>query len=215
VTTSVFVLDDHEVLRRGLGSLLKGEEDLDLVGEAATAAEALATVPTLRPDVTLLDVRLPDGNGIDVCRQLLELLPDLRCLIYSGHIDRETLLEAVVVGASGVLLKSTSERELLTAIRRVADGEEVLDRALARFTMDGIVASNRDPLEALTAQETRVAALVAEGNSNQQIAEKLLLSEKTVKNYLSNILRKLEFSHRTQLAVWVTRRAAIGNGDRT
>jgi len=206
MTTSVFILDDHEVVRRGLRSLIDAEEGLWVAGEAATARAALAAVPTVNPDVALLDLRLPDGNGIDVCRDLLALVPALKCLIYSGHGDRQTLIEAVLAGASGFLLKNSTESDLLAAIRRVAAGEAVLDRTLAPYGVAerGVGTSNGPPFGRLTAQEARVVSLVAKGSSNLQIAEALCLSEKTVKNYLSRVLSKTGFANRTQLAVWVT-----------
>ena len=214
MNTSIFILDDHEIVRRGLRSLLEAQPDLDVVGEAGTAQEATTMVPALRPDVALLDLRLPDGSGIDVCRHLLPIVPGLRCVIYSGQVDRATLREAVRARVSGVLLKSTSERELIAAIRRVAAGDVVLDRSLAHVALEEVLRpdSSNDPFAPLTAQETRIAALVVEGKSNRQIAQELTLSQQTVKNYLSNMLRKLGLAHRTQLALWAARREITGNG---
>jgi len=213
MTTSVFILDDHEVVRRGLRSLLEAEEDLRVVGEASTAKDAVAEVPRVAPDVALLDVRLPDGNGVDVCRELLGLAPGLKCLMFSGHIDRDALRDAVLAGASGCLLKSAPEPALIAAIRRVAAGDTVLDPALALDTVDESRrgSTNGGPFKVLTAQEGRVAALVAAGRSNQQIAMELSLSEQTVKNYMSNIFQKTGFANRTELALWVTRMNTNGH----
>ena len=201
---AVLVVDDEPDLCELLSITL---QRMDLNPHTAgSVGEAQHMLKAERYDLCLTDMQLPDGNGIDVCRDLLALVPALKCLIYSGHGDRQTLIEAVLAGASGFLLKNSTESDLLAAIRRVAAGEAVLDRTLAPYGVAerGVGTSNGPPFGRLTAQEARVVALVAKGSSNLQIAEALCLSEKTVKNYLSRVLSKTGFANRTQLAVWVT-----------
>jgi DNA-binding NarL/FixJ family response regulator len=207
VTVRVFLLDDHEIVRRGLRELLEAEDDLEVVGEAGTAEEARARVPATRPDVAVLDVRLPDESGVEVCRDLKSAQPELHCLMLTSFADDDALLSAVMAGASGYVLKQIKGTELVTAIRRVSAGESLMDPVLTRRLMDGLgVAQDKDKrLAHLTGQERRILDLVAEGKTNRQIAEELYLAEKTVKNYVSNVLMKLGFSRRTEAAVYVAR----------
>jgi DNA-binding NarL/FixJ family response regulator len=207
VTIRVFLLDDHEIVRRGLRELLEAEDDLEVVGEASSAEEALARVPATKPDVAVLDVRLPDGSGVEVCRDLKSADPELQCLMLTSFADDEALFSAVMAGASGYVLKQIRGSELVDAIKRVAAGESLIDPALTRRLMDRMRAAQEGDkrLAQLTAQERRILDLVAEGMTNRQIAGQLYLAEKTVKNYVSNVLMKLGFSRRTEAAVYVAR----------
>ncbi|GAA2000640.1 response regulator transcription factor [Catenulispora subtropica] len=202
----VFLLDDHQVVRRGLKDMLEDEPDFEVVGEGATAAEALARVPALRPRVAVLDVRLPDGDGVTVCRELRSKLPDLNCLMLTSFADEEALFDAIMAGASGYLLKQTLGPDLVSAVRTVASGESLLDPKLAAKVMARLRAADekKDPLAQLTAQERRVLDLIGEGLTNRQIADRLFLAEKTVKNYVSALLAKLGLTRRVQAAVMVT-----------
>ncbi|NUP46443.1 MAG: response regulator transcription factor [Catenulispora sp.] len=202
----VFLLDDHEIVRRGLKDMLEDEPDFEVVGEGSTAAEALARVPALRPRVAVLDVRLPDGDGVTVCRELRSKLPDLQCLMLTSFADEEALFDAIMAGASGYLLKQTLGADLVAAVRTVAAGESLLDPRLATKVMAKLRAADekKDPLAQLTAQEHRVLDLIGEGLTNRQIAERLFLAEKTVKNYVSALLAKLGLTRRVQAAVMVS-----------
>jgi DNA-binding NarL/FixJ family response regulator len=202
----VFLLDDHEVVRRGLRDMLEDEPDFEVVGEGATAAEALARVPALRPQVAVLDVRLPDGDGVTVCRELRSKMPDLACLMLTSFADEEALFDAIMAGASGYLLKQALGSDLVSAVRTVAGGESLLDPKLAAKVMAKLRApdNHKDPLAQLTAQERRVLELIGEGMTNRQIAESLFLAEKTVKNYVSALLAKLGLARRVQAAVLVS-----------
>ena len=205
----IFLLDDHEIVRTGLRSLLEAEEDFVVVGEAGTTVEALVRIPPTRPQVALLDVRLPDGSGIEVCREIRSSQPDIGCIMLTSYADDEALFAAVLAGASGYVLKQVGGSSLVDDIRRVASGQSLLDPALvervAQQMHDGPV---EDPLLAgLTPQERRILDLVAEGQTNRQIAEALFLAEKTVKNYVSNLLAKLGMERRTQAASYATRMA--------
>jgi DNA-binding NarL/FixJ family response regulator len=202
----VFLLDDHEVVRRGVRDLLESDADIVVVGEAATAGEALARVPALRPDVAVLDVRLPDGDGISVCRELRSQLPGTACLILTSFADDEALLQAVLAGASGYVLKQIRGSDLQTAIRTVAAGRSLIhpdtvDRLMRRLrgTPD-----RSDPMAVLTEREREVLELIGQGMTNRQIGQSLHLAEKTVKNYVSNLLAKLGIERRTQAAILVT-----------
>jgi DNA-binding NarL/FixJ family response regulator len=209
MTTTVFLLDDHEVVRRGLRELLETEPDLDVVGEAASAEEALTRIPAAAPDVAILDVRLPDGDGVAVCRELRSLMPALRCLMLTSFADDEALFSAIMAGASGYVLKQIRGSELVNAVRRVAQGESLLDPALTRQVMDRLRGEEEqdERLARLTAQERKILDLIAEGRTNRQIAEELFLAEKTVKNYVSNLLSKMGFARRTEAAVYAARLA--------
>jgi len=213
VPLRVFLLDDHEIVRQGLKSLLDGEADLEVVGEASTAAEALARVPALRPDVAVLDVRLPDGDGISVCRELRSALPDLACLMLTSFGDDEALLSAIMAGASGYVLKQIRGHDLVQSVRVVGQGGSLLDsqattRLLNRLRNE---ATRTDPLAALTDQERRILELIGEGLTNREIGQRMFLAEKTVKNYVSSVLAKLGLVRRTQAAVLV---AELRNADR-
>jgi two-component system, NarL family, response regulator DevR len=200
----VFLLDDHEIVRRGIADLLEVEDDITVVGEAATAAEAMARIPAARPNVAVLDGRLPDGSGIDVCRDIRSALPEIRCLILTSYDDNDALFAAVMAGASGYLLKEIRGASLVEAIRHVAEGRSLMDpavtgRLLARLR-DGEPQDKR--LASLTAREREILGLITEGLTNRQIGERLFLAEKTVKNYVSAMLAKLGMERRTQAAVY-------------
>ncbi|MDQ1705329.1 MAG: two-component system, NarL family, response regulator DevR [Frankiaceae bacterium] len=203
----VFLLDDHEVVRRGVRDLLESEGDITVIGEASTAAEAMARVPAVRPDVAVLDVRLPDGDGVSVCRDLRSQLPDLACLMLTSFADDEALFEAIMAGAAGYVLKQVHGADILGAVRTVAGGGSLLDpRTIARV-MERLRerATAKDPLAALSDQEKRILDLIGEGLTNRQIGERMFLAEKTVKNYVSNLLGKLGMERRTQAAAFVAR----------
>ena len=203
----VFLLDDHELVRRGVRELLESEGDIEVVGEAASAAEAMVRVPAVRPQVAVLDVRLPDGDGVTVCRDLRSQLPELACLMLTSFSDDDALLGAVMAGAAGYVLKDIRGGDLVGAVRTVAAGGSLLD---ARSTAN-VMARLRekqaaDPLDVLTEQERRILDLIGEGLTNRQIGERLFLAEKTVKNHVSSVLSKLGLQRRTQAAVLVTER---------
>ena len=200
----VFLLDDHEVVRRGLRELLESEADIHVVGEAGTAAEALSRIPPTRPDVAVLDVRLPDGDGVEVCREVRSRHPEVRCLILTSFSDDEALFQAIMAGAAGYLLKQIKGTDLVDAVRRVGDGQSLLDPAVTARVLERLrVGPETDErLVRLTDQERRILDLIAEGLTNRQIATQVHLSEKTVKNYVSNLLTKLGMQRRTQAAVY-------------
>jgi len=209
VSTRVFLLDDHEVVRRGLRELFEAEEDLSVVGEAATAEEAISRVPATRPDVAVLDVRLPDGDGVEVCRDLRSAMPELKCLMLTSFADDEALFSAILAGASGYVLKQVKGSDLVSAVRRVAAGGSLLDPALTRQVMDRLRGEKVEDerLARLTGQERNILQLIADGKTNRQIADELFLAEKTVKNYVSNLLSKMGFARRTEAAVYAARLA--------
>ena len=203
-TIRIFLLDDHEVVRRGVRDLLEAEDDLEVVGEAGTAEEALTRIPPTRPDVAILDVRLPDGDGVEVCREVRSRHPEVQCLILTSCSDDEALFQAIMAGAAGYLLKQIRGNELVDGIRRVAAGQSLLDPAVT----ERVLARLRSPAESderiarLTNQERKILDLIAEGMTNRQIAEQVFLAEKTVKNYVSSLLLKLGMERRTQAAVY-------------
>jgi DNA-binding NarL/FixJ family response regulator len=204
----VFLLDDHEVVRRGVHELLSLESDIEVVGEAGTAAEALARIPATRPDVAVLDVRLPDGSGVEVCREVRSELPELRCLMLTSFSDDEALFDAIMAGASGYVLKAIRGTDLLSAVRDVAAGKSLLDpvatsRVLERLRDGGEKEDER--LSELTKQERRILDLIGEGMTNRQIGGELHLAEKTVKNYVSSLLAKMGMERRTQAAAYVAK----------
>ncbi|MFJ3233649.1 response regulator [Streptomyces sp. NPDC086787] len=207
----VFLLDDHEVVRRGVHDLLDAEPDLLVVGEAASAEQALARVPALRPDVAVLDMRLPDGNGVSVCRELRSGMPDLACLMLTSFDDEEALLDSIMAGAAGYVLKQINGTDLVSAVRTVASGRSLLDpsataRLMSRLRRD---ASPRTPdFPQLTDREREILALIGEGLTNRQIGQKLYLAEKTVKNHISRLLAKLGVERRVQAAVIATQTQA-------
>ncbi len=201
---SVFLLDDHEIVRRGLVDLLDTTTDITVVGEAATALEALDRIPAVRPDVAILDTRLPDGSGVDVCREIRSSLPDTRCIILTSYDDDEALFAAVMAGAAGYLLKQIGGRSLIDAIRSVAGGGSLLDPAVTGTLLNRLRnPSSPDPrVSSLSVRDREILDLIAEGLTNRQIGERLFLAEKTVKNYVSTLLSKLNMQRRTQAAVF-------------
>jgi DNA-binding NarL/FixJ family response regulator len=203
----VFLLDDHEVVRRGVRDLLESEGDIVVVGEASTAEQALARAPAVAPDVAVLDVRLPDGDGVSVCRELRSQLPNLSCLMLTSFADDEALFNAFMAGASGYVLKQVRGSDLLEAVRTVAAGGSLLDPRTTTRLMERLraQAATSDPLAALSDQERRVLDLIGEGLTNRQIGERMFLAEKTVKNYVSNLLSTLGMQRRTQAAAFVAR----------
>ncbi|MBK6016979.1 response regulator transcription factor [Streptomyces sp. MBT53] len=208
---SVFLLDDHEVVRRGVHELLSVEDDIEVVGEAGTAADALVRIPAVRPDVAILDVRLPDGSGVEVCREIRARDESVRCLMLTSYADDEALFDAIMAGASGYVLKAIRGNELLSAVRDVAAGKSLLDpvataRVLERLRNGG--AEPDDRFDALTDQERRILDLIGEGLTNRAIGERLHLAEKTIKNYVSSLLSKLGMERRSQAAAYVARRQA-------
>ncbi len=203
----VFLVDDHEVVRRGLSDLLASDPDLEIVGEAGTVAEAKARIPALQPDVAVLDVRLPDGNGIELCRDLVSDHPDLRCLMLTSFTSDEAMLEAILAGASGFVVKDIKGMELARAIKDVGAGKSLLDNRAAAALMAKLRATTTrdDPLSGLTEQERTLLGLLSEGLTNRQIAARMFLAEKTVKNYVSRLLAKLGMERRTQAAVFASK----------
>ncbi|GED83995.1 response regulator transcription factor [Streptomyces sp. 6-11-2] len=204
----VFLLDDHEVVRRGVHDLLNDEPDITVVGEAATADQALVRVPALRPDVAVLDVRLPDGDGVTVCRELRSRLPELACLMLTSFDDEEALLDSIMAGASGYVLKQIRGSDLVSAVRTVASGQSLLDpsattKLMARLR-GGQQPEEPDTLPGLTDREREILALIGEGLTNRQIGQRLYLAEKTVKNHISRLLAKLGVERRIQAAVIAT-----------
>jgi two-component system, NarL family, response regulator DevR len=204
---SVFLVDDHEVVRRGLIDLLRTDPELDVVGEADSVTDAMATIPTARPDVAVLDVQLPDGNGIELCRDLLSSMADLRCLILTSCTADEAMLDAILAGASGYVVKDIKGMDLARAIKEVGAGRSLLDSRAAAALMAKLRGEDQrvDPLSGLTSQERRMLSLLSEGLTNKQIADQMFLAEKTVKNYLSRLLNKLRMESRTQAAVFATK----------
>ena len=203
VTIRVMLVDDHEIVRRGIADLIGTADDLEVVGEAAGVEEALARTPQVSPDVAVLDVRMPDGNGIELCRELKSQSPDLNCLMLTSYADDDALFDAIMAGASGFVLKQVLGLDLLDAIRTVGAGGSLLDAKTTAALMNRIRREREDqnPLNALTEQERAVFDLIGEGLTNRQIGEKLFLAEKTIKNYVSHLLNKLGMQRRTQAAV--------------
>ena len=199
----VFLLDDHELVRRGISALLAAEVDIEVVGEASTAAQAIGRIRATTPDVAVLDVRLPDGSGIDVCRDIRSSLPGTRCLMLTGYDDDEAIYAAVLAGASGYVIKDIRGSGLVDSVRAVAAGRSLLDPALNRRVVERINENHEaDPrLQSLTIRERQILPLIAEGLTNREIGERLNLAEKTVKNYISGLLSKLGLQRRTQAAV--------------
>lgn len=199
----VFLVDDHELVRRGITALLNAEADMEVVGEAATASQARARIRATRPDVAVLDVRLPDGSGIDVCREARSDNPEVKCLMLTGYDDDEAIYAAVLAGASGYVIKDVQGSGLIDSIRKVAAGRSLIDPSLSRRVVERIRVSHQSNprLETLTARERDILPLIAEGLTNREIGERLALAEKTVKNYISGLLSKLGLQRRTQAAV--------------
>ena len=209
-TIGVFLLDDHEIVRRGVRELLESCADMTIVGEAGTVAEALARIPATRPQVAVLDVRLQDGNGVEVCREIRSLMPEVQCLMLTSFSDDEALIDAFMAGASGYVLKQIRGTDLADAIRRVARGESLLDPATTRRVLERLrnPAPVDDRLNQLTDQERRLLDLIATGMTNREIGSEMHLAEKTIKNYVSNVLAKLGMSRRTEAAVFATKLAS-------
>lgn len=206
----VFLLDDHEVVRRGVHDLLNDEPDITVVGEAATVEQALIRVPALRPDVAVLDVRLPDGDGVTVCRELRSKIPDLACLMLTSFDDEEALLDSIMAGAAGYVLKQIQGSDLVSAVRTVARGQSLLDASATAKLMARLRDAGQQPAEepeflpGLTDREREILDLIGEGLTNRQIGERLYLAEKTVKNHISRLLSKLGVERRVQAAVIAT-----------
>jgi two-component system response regulator DevR len=209
-TTRVFLLDDHEIVRRGLRELLDATDDLEVTGEAGTVAEALARVPSTRPDVAVLDVRLPDGNGVEACREIRSAHPEVRCLMLTSFADDEALFDSIMAGASGYVLKQVRGADLVDSVRRVAAGQSLLDPAVTAKVLERLRHPPEDDelLARLTEQERKIMELLADGLTNREIGERVCLAEKTVKNYVSNLLMKLGMHRRTEAAVYAARIAA-------
>ena len=201
----VFLLDDHEIVRRGVADLLSREPDLVVIGEADSAATALQAVKGCEPDVAVLDVRLGDGDGIEVCREIRSRCPDVACLILTSFADDQAFIDAAVAGAAGYVLKQIGSNDLVESIRKVAGGAQLLDRAEVRLRMQRLRRSEDGVLLSLTPQEQRIFELIGEGHSNRQIADEMYLAEKTVKNYISNLFAKLGITRRTQAAALAAR----------
>src|SRR6204780_4232106 len=206
-TIGVFLLDDHEIVRRGVRELLETQPDITVVGEAGTAASALARIPALRPDVAVLDVRLPDGDGVSVCREIRSKMPEGACLMLTSFGDDEALFDAIMAGAAGYVLKQIRGTDLVGAVRTVASGQSMLDPRAASQLMAQLRdrSAKRDPLAGLSEQERTILELIGEGLTNRQIGERMFLAGKTVKNYISALFVKLGVDRRTQAAAYAVR----------
>ncbi|AZI59350.1 DNA-binding response regulator [Nakamurella antarctica] len=202
----VFMVDDHEVVRRGVADLLEEQIDMTVVGQAGSVAEALARIPAAKPDVAVLDIRLPDGNGVELCRELRSMMPDLSCLMFTSYPDEQAMVDAVLAGAAGYVIKDIRGLDLISAIRTVGSGKSLLDNRAAAVLMNRLRQSveNPGPAAGLSVQERTLLDLIGEGLTNRQIAERMFLAEKTVKNYVSHLLTKLGMARRTQIAVLST-----------
>jgi DNA-binding NarL/FixJ family response regulator len=210
VTIRVFLVDDHEIVREGIRSLLDGDEDIEVVGEAGTVAEALHRITAQRPDVAILDVRLPDGDGVELCRDIRSAVPHMSCIMLTSFADDEALYASVMAGASGYVLKQIKSRDLVADVKRVAAGESLLDpRSVAKVVERLANPTATIPeLAALSAQERRVLDHIAEGRTNREISDAMFLAEHTVKNYVTSLLRKLQLSSRTEAAILATKQQA-------
>jgi two-component system response regulator DevR len=206
----VFLLDDHEIVRRGVRELLEAQDDIEVVGEAATAAEGVSRIPPAQPDVAIVDMRLPDGNGVEVCREVRSIDGSIQCLILTSFSDDEALFDSIMAGAAGYLLKQIKGTDLVDAVRRVASGQSLLDPSVTARVLERLrTGPEEDPrLARLTDQERKILDLIAEGLTNRLIGERLFLAEKTVKNYVSNLLAKLGMERRTEAAVFATKLAS-------
>jgi two-component system, NarL family, response regulator DevR len=206
MTTRVFLLDDHEIVRRGLRELFEAEDDLEVVGEAGTAEEAIGRIPATQPNVAVLDVRLPDGDGIEVCREIRTRHEEIACLMLTSFADDEAVYAAIMAGAAGYVLKQVKGNDLVDAVRRVSRGESLLDPAVTARVLDRLRRRGEDDeLAGLTDQEKRLLDLIARGLTNRQIGEQMFLAEKTIKNYVSNLLSKLGMSRRAEVAAYAAR----------
>ncbi|QWF77981.1 response regulator [Amycolatopsis sp. CA-230715] len=203
----VFLVDDHEIVRRGVAELLESDPELSVIGEAGSVGHALARIPALRPDIAVLDVRLPDGNGIELCRELRSKLPELNCLMLTTFTDEQAMLDAILAGAGGYVIKDIQGMRLVAAVREVASGKSLLDNRAAATLMAKLragIEANTGPTSGLSEQERTLLDLIGEGLTNRQIAARMYLAEKTVKNYVSRLLTKLGMERRTQAAVLAT-----------
>jgi len=209
MATRIFLVDDHEVVRRGVRDMLEAEDDFEVVGEAGSVEEALSRVAAVNPDVAVLDVRLPDGSGVELCRELRSTYPTLACLMLTSFDDDEALFEAIVAGAAGYVLKQVKGSDIVNAVRQVGAGRSLLDPMMITRVMERLRnGAVEDPrLAGLSGQERRILELLAEGKTNRQIAADMFLAEKTVKNYVSNLLTKMGMSRRTEAAVYAARQA--------
>jgi DNA-binding NarL/FixJ family response regulator len=204
----IFLLDDHEVVRRGIRELLDAEDDLIVVGEASSAAEALERIPATKPDVAVLDVRLPDGDGVEVCRDIRSAHPEIACVMLTSFADDEAVYASIMAGAAGYLLKQVRGTDLVAGIRQVGAGGSLLDPAVTARVLDRLRhRDDNDELAVLTEQERRILGFIADGMTNREIGAQLFLAEKTVKNYVSNMLAKLGMSRRTEAAAYAARLA--------
>jgi len=211
----VFLLDDHEIVRRGVRELLESTGTMTVVGEAGTAEEAYGRIPATTPDVAVLDVRLPDGNGVEVCREIRSKHPEIHCLMLTSYSDDEALFDAIMAGADGYVLKEIGTSDLIDAVTKIAAGESLLDPKLSAKVLDRLRNGEAEDerLKHLTDQERRILALLAEGLTNRQIADQMFLAEKTIKNYVSNLLAKMGMSRRTEAAAYAARLAERGDRD--
>jgi DNA-binding NarL/FixJ family response regulator len=207
VPIRVFLCDDHDVVRRGLRDLLEAEDDIEVVGEADSAEQAVRRIGALRPDVAVLDVRLPDGDGVEVCRDVRSAHPEVACLMLTSFSDDEALFDAVMAGAAGYLLKQVRENDLVSAVRTVAAGGSLMDPSTIQNVLDRVRSGNEDDqrLGVLTAQERKIFDLIGQGLTNRQIGDEIFLAEKTVKNYVSSVLMKLGMERRTEAAAYAAR----------
>ena len=215
MTIRVFLLDDHEIVRRGVRELLEAQDDIEVVGEAGTAVEGVSRIPATKPDVAIIDMRLPDGNGVEVCREVRSIDSSIQCVILPSFSDDEALFDSIMAGAAGYLLKQIDGNDLVEAIRTVASGQSLLDPTLTTRVLERLRSGpEEDPrLARLTDQERKILDLIAEGLTNRQIGERLFLAEKTVKNYVSNLLAKLGMERRTEAAVFATKLASKRRDD--
>jgi two-component system response regulator DevR len=213
---SLLIVDDHEVVRQGLAALLGRRAEFHVVAEAGTVAEAIAAARKFRPDLVIMDVRLPDGSGIEACREIRAELPDTRVVILTSYPDEDAVLSAIIAGASGYLLKQVRARDLVAALEAVGRGESLLDPAVTGRVLERVrriaMADQPDELAQLTSQEQKILLLVAEGKTNKEIAAEVFLSDKTVKNYVSSILAKLNLERRAQAAAYMARMRGTTGG---
>ncbi len=207
MTVRVFLVDDHEVVRVGVSALIDAEEDMEVVGEAGTVTDALRRIDMAKPDVALLDVRLPDGTGVELCRDIRSSHPEVACIMLTSHSDDEALFSSILAGASGYLLKGVKVDELIDAVRKVANGMSLLDSSVTNRVLDRLRTPGKDdePVMRLSKQEKKILELITDGKTNREIAEAMFLAEKTVKNYVSNLLAKLGMSHRSEAAAYGAR----------
>jgi two-component system, NarL family, response regulator DevR len=205
----IFLVDDHEVVRRGVRDMLEAEDDFEVVGEAGSVTDALNRIPTVEPDVAVLDVRLPDGSGVELCRELRSSRPEIACLMLTSFDDDEALFEAIVAGAAGYVLKQVKGSDIVDAVRQVGAGRSLLDPMMTSRVMERLRRGSAEDqrLAGLSGQERKILELLAEGKTNRQIAGEMFLAEKTVKNYVSNLLTKMGMSRRTEAAVYAARQA--------